>query len=285
MDHPSVTAGAYHLGMPLQLPSSLSPSKVSSFKDCALSFRFSAIDRLPEPPSEAATRGTLVHRALEMLFCAAPSERTAGYASQCLDRAFDEVSAEEDYLALGLGADQQAQFVSGAAELVSKYFELEDPSSVQPIGLELRLEVEVADHLTLRGIIDRLELDDSGRLVVTDYKTGKVPGHQYEQARLGGVHFYSYLCERFFGQRPAQVQLLYLSRPEAIVTEPTAQSTRGLERRIEAIWSAIKRACERDDFRPSPSRLCDYCNFRSYCPAFGGDPDLASKELLEASPA
>jgi len=271
--------------MPLQLPSSLSPSKVSAFKDCALSFRFSVIDRLPEPASPAATRGTLVHRALEMLFCAPPDERTEEHARHCLDQAFHELSTDKDYLALQLDADQQDEFIAEAAELVSKYFELEDPASVQPIGLELRLEVDVADHLTLRGIIDRLELDESGQLVVTDYKTGKVPGRQFEQARLGGVHFYSYLCERFFGQRPARVQLLYLSRPEAIITEPTAQSTRGLERRIEAIWSAIGRACERDDFRPSPSRLCDYCSFRQYCPAFGGDPDLARSELLETSPA
>ena len=37
--------------MALPLPTSLSPSKVATFKDCALAFRFSAIDKLPEPPS------------------------------------------------------------------------------------------------------------------------------------------------------------------------------------------------------------------------------------------
>ena len=50
--------------MALPLPSSLSPSKVSTFKDCALAFRFSAIDKLPEPPSVPAVKGTTVHRAL-----------------------------------------------------------------------------------------------------------------------------------------------------------------------------------------------------------------------------
>jgi len=53
--------------MSLPLPTSLSPSKVSSFKDCALAFRFSAIDHLPEPPLLDAVKGTLVHRALELL--------------------------------------------------------------------------------------------------------------------------------------------------------------------------------------------------------------------------
>ena len=54
--------------MALPVPYGLSPSKVESFKSCALAFRFSAIHRLPEPPSPYATKGTLVHRALELLF-------------------------------------------------------------------------------------------------------------------------------------------------------------------------------------------------------------------------
>src|SRR3546814_13542207 len=70
--------------MPLPLPSSLSPSKVSSFTNCALSFRFSAIDRLPEPPSVAATRGSLVHAALERLFCLEPAERDIDAALRVL---------------------------------------------------------------------------------------------------------------------------------------------------------------------------------------------------------
>jgi len=153
---------------------------------------------------------------------------------------------------------------------------------VHPIGLELRLEVQVGS-LTLRGIIDRLDLDADGELVVTDYKTGKVPGVNFEQNRLGGVHFYAFLCEQVLGRRPARVQLLYLQEPVAIIATPTEQSIRGLRQRTEAIWQAVERACIREDFRPRPSRLCDYCNFQAYCPAFGGDPSRASELLVRAS--
>ena len=55
-----------------------------------------------------------------------------------------------------------------------KYFELEDPRTVRPIGLELKLEADLG-RTRLRGIIDRLELDENGEFVVTDYKTGSVP--------------------------------------------------------------------------------------------------------------
>ena len=264
--------------MALPLPTSLSPSKVASFKDCALAFRFSAIDRLPEPPSPSATKGTLVHRALELLFCEAPAERTLPTALACLERARAEMATDPEYAGLGLDAEAEAQFASDAEVLVGRYFELEDPTTVQPIGLELRLEVQVGS-LTLRGIIDRLELDADGGLVVTDYKTGKTPGVIHEQSRLGGVHFYAFLCERVLGRRPSRIQLLYLAEPVAIVAEPSDQSIRGLEQRTAAIWKAVERACATDDFRPRPSPLCNWCSFQDYCPAFGGDPARAREQL------
>src|SRR5437868_14661365 len=78
-----VTVGS----MALPLPTSLTPSKVASFKDCALAFKFSTIDHLPEPPSPHTTKGTLVHRALELLFCIdPPGERTIPTALRCLQQ-------------------------------------------------------------------------------------------------------------------------------------------------------------------------------------------------------
>jgi putative RecB family exonuclease len=268
--------------MALPLPTSLTPSKVASFKDCALAFRFSAIDRLPEPPSPWTTKGTLVHRALELLFCLAPEGRTVPAALGCLEQARAELATDPEYTGLGFTPDEEATFAAEAETLLRNYFLLEDPKAVHPIGLELKLEVQVGT-LRLRGIIDRLELD-AGRLVVSDYKTGKPPRENYERSRLGGVHFYAFLCERLFGRRPDRIQLLYLSEPVAIVAEPTEQSVRGLEQRTSAIWQAVERACEREDFRPRPSGLCEWCSFRPYCPAWGGDPAKA-QELLPLVPA
>jgi putative RecB family exonuclease len=264
--------------MGLALPTSLTPSKVAAFKDCALAFRFSVIDRLPEPPSPPAVKGTLVHRALQLLLEEPAERRSRATGQDCLQRARVELAEDPEFVGLGLTAEAEEAFADEAAALVERYFELEDPASVQPVGLELELEVQVGS-LTLRGIIDRLERDEDGGLVVTDYKTGGVPPVFAEQQRLGGVHFYAFLCEQVYGERPSRVQLLYLSEPVAIVAYPSEQSIRGLRQRTAAIWQAVERACEREDFRPRTSRLCDWCAFQAYCPAFGGDPQRA-RELL-----
>jgi putative RecB family exonuclease len=269
--------------MALALPLTLSPSKVSAFKNCALAFRFSVIDRLPEPPSPAAVKGTLVHRALEQLYCAEPAARTLAAALSALEHAFDEAAEiDPEFNQLALVGEEAGSFRADAERLVRRYFEMEDPTTIRPIGIELLLEARL-DGVRLRGIIDRLELDGYGELVVTDYKTGRAPAARYEQGRFGGVHFYAFLCEAMLGRRPARVQLLYLGDGTTIVARPSEQSIRGLERRVGALWQAVARACTTDDFRPHPGPLCDWCSFQAYCPSFGGDPARARGEPVSAS--
>ena len=271
--------------MALPLPTSLSPSKVSSFKDCALAFRLSVIDRVPEPPSPHAAKGTLVHRALQLLMAEEePSDRTLEAAREKLDRAGPEVLDGEEYAALPWETGEREEFIADAASLIENYFRLEDPSTVRVIGTELRMSVQLGS-LKLSGIIDRLDLDEDGELVVTDYKTGRAPSANYEQSRLGGVHFYSFLCDQVLGRRPARIQLLHLREPLSISTVPSEQSIRGLQLQTSAIWTAVEYACLREDFRPKPGRLCDYCAYHELCPAVGGDLSLLPTRVGVPVPA
>ena len=208
-------------------PRTLSPSKVSTFTKCALAFRYSAIDKLPEPPSEAATKGTLVHAALERLFALEPQQRTRAAATECLAEAAEAIRVDPEFTGLELDAVAKAHFFADAEVLVDKYFQLEDPTTIRPIGLEIMLEVP-RDGYALRGIIDRLELDEHGGLVVTDYKTGRAPSERFAHGRMDGVNIYATMCEELFGRRPSKVQLLYLRDPVAVVATPTEGSLRGL---------------------------------------------------------
>jgi putative RecB family exonuclease len=263
------------------VPMSLSPSRVSSFTSCPMQFRFSSIEKLPEPPGVATTKGTIVHRALELLFVRPAAARTPEALADDMATALAEYRTHPDYVGLRLDGDAAERFDRECYALVDKYFAMEDPTTVREIGLELWVEAPVGD-LTLRGIIDRLELDADGELVVTDYKTGRAPSGNFEQKSLAGVHFYSFLCEALFGKRPAKIRLMYLASGETIETVPSAQSVKFITTRTTAVWSAVERACTTGDFRPRTSKLCDWCSFQRWCPAFGGDPSLAATEAVAA---
>ncbi|HMD46204.1 MAG TPA: PD-(D/E)XK nuclease family protein [Acidimicrobiales bacterium] len=262
--------------MPLSAPRSISPSKVTSFTDCPLAFRFSVLERRPEPPSAAAVKGTLVHRTLEGLFWShPPGARTPEAARHEFDLAWAALGDDPEWAALGLSPEEETAFRADAETLTTNYFAIEDPNTVNPVGVELGLEADLGD-VRLRGIIDRLDLTESGDLVVIDYKTGRAPSERYERAKMSGVHIYALLCEVVLGRPPVEVRLLHLREPISIVAVPTEQTLRGQRRRTEAVWDAIERACDKEDFRPRPGPLCRFCNFQALCPANGGTlPDVA----------
>lgn len=217
----------------------------------------------------AATKGTLVHLALQHLYDRPAADRTLDAAVADLGQAFAELRTDPDYTGLQLAPPDEAAFLADAERLVRRSFDVEDPTTVTPIGLELKLEARVGT-LRVRGIIDRLELDADGGLVVTDYKTGRAPSQTHQQRRLGGVTFYALLCQELFGVLPSRIQLQYLGDALTITTEPTEQSIRGLKAKIAALWQAVERACELDDFRPRPGPLCNWCSYHEFCPAKGG---------------
>jgi putative RecB family exonuclease len=265
----------------IPIPKSISPSSISQFQSCPLAFRFAYIERLPQAPSPAASKGTLVHRALELLMHRDPTERTVDAALADLADARVELADDPEFAGLELDDAAWGEFHAEAEALVRRYFDLEDPTAVEPIGLELKLEATVG-RATVRGIIDRLERDREGRLVVSDYKTGRAPHPNYQAQRMAGVNLYALMVAEHFGELPARVQLLHLQEPVAIVAHTSEQQARGVERKTEAVWDAIGTACQRGEFRPRVSKLCDWCSFREFCPEFGGDPQAAI-DLLDAT--
>jgi putative RecB family exonuclease len=259
------------------VPTSLSPSRVEAFTTCPMAFRFSSIERLPEPPSPHTTKGSLVHRALELLFTRPAPERSTAAAHAALDTAWAEYLHDPELLLLDLDEAALDEFLADARRLVDAYLAMEDPATVRDIGLELRLEAEI-DGLTLRGIIDRLELDPAGELVVTDYKTGRAPNRAFEQQRLIGVNTYSLLVNEVLGRLPARVRLMYLRSGEVIESTPSKRSVQYASVRTTAVWKAVEQACTTGEFRPRPGSLCSGCSFQRWCPAFDGDPARAASE-------
>jgi putative RecB family exonuclease len=263
------------------VPTSLSPSRVESFTTCPMAFRFSSIERIAEPPAPHLTKGSLVHRALELLYVVPPHDRDRDATESAFDTAWAEYLVHPDLTGLGFDDGQLAAFRADARRLTLGYLQMEDPAKVRAVGLELRLEAEI-DELVVRGIIDRLDILDDGSLVVNDYKTGRSPGPAYRQQRLGGVHLYAMMCEQVLGRRPDVVRLLYVGNGDVVEAPVTAQSVRFVTSRTTAVHKAIAQACRTGTFAPRTGPLCASCSFKPWCSAFGGDPDRAAVEAPAA---
>jgi putative RecB family exonuclease len=253
---------------------SLSPSRAADFKTCPLLYRFRCVDRLPEAPSPAATRGTLVHAVLEALFDLPAAERTLDAARSMLPAAWDRVRAEDPKVADLFGDEDAAAFadwIESAGGLLGNYFALEDPARLEPESREQLIEF-VADGLRLRGYVDRIDVSPAGDIRVVDYKTGATPREAFEGKALFQMKFYALVLWRLRGVVPRQLRLMYLADTDTLSYAPDAEELVRFEKTLQAIWAAIRRAMQTGDFRPSPSRLCDWCDHKALCPAWGGTP-------------
>jgi putative RecB family exonuclease len=253
----------------------LSPSRASDFKQCPLLYRFRAIDRLPEPRSTAQLRGSVVHAALEQLYALPAADRGRDTAMTLIAPAWDRLVAEQPTLAEDIVPVVRDALLGEAQALLSGYYRLEDPTRFDPQSCEQHLEVELTDGTLLRGFVDRIDVAPTGELRVVDYKTGKAPPEARalaEAKALFQMKFYAVALLRSRGVLPARLRLLYLADGQVLDYSPDLDELTRFERTLTAMWRAIQAAGVTGDFRPKPSRLCDWCAHRALCPEFGGTP-------------
>jgi putative RecB family exonuclease len=254
----------------------LSPSRAGDFKQCPLLYRFRAIDRLPEVPTRAQLRGTLVHAVLERLYDLPAQERRPAAAHALVEPEWARMRAEAPELVDGLftGPDDPdlPEWLASTGPLLDTYFRLEDPRRLEPAAREMLVETELASGLLLRGYVDRLDVAPTGQVRVVDYKTGAAPRPVAETRALFQMKFYALVLLHLRGAVPTQLRLLYLTDGESLTYEPDETELRRFERTLDAIWTAILSSGVTGDFRPNPSRFCEWCGHRARCPAWGGTP-------------
>ncbi|MEU6486951.1 PD-(D/E)XK nuclease family protein [Streptomyces sp. NPDC046887] len=272
-----VTVGA-------RAPVSLSPSRANDFMQCPLLYRFRVIDRLPEKPSEAATRGTLVHAVLERLFDAPAAERTVPRAKELLPGQWAKLLQARPELAALFAGDPEgarlARWLGEAEALVERWFTLEDPTRLEPAERELFVEAELDSGLKLRGVIDRVDVAPTGEVRIVDYKTGKAPRPEYRDGALFQMTFYALVVWRLKRVIPRRLQLVYLGSGEVLTYDPVEADLRRVERRLLALWDAIAHATATGDWRPRPTKLCGWCDHQEHCPEFGGTPPVYPLPVL-----
>lgn len=253
----------------------LSPSRAADFKQCPLLYRFRAIDRLPEAPSTAQLRGSLVHAALQQLYGLPAEQRVPDTAMSLVEPAWEQIVAATPELTGEMDPAQRTQLLVEAQALLAGYYRLEDPTRFNPECCEERVEVELADGTLLRGFIDRIDVAATGELRVVDYKTGKAPPEARALAEFKAMFqmkFYAVALLRSRGVQPTRLRLIYLADGQVLDYTPDHDELLRFEKTLMAIWRAIQSAGQTGDFRATQSRLCDWCPHQQHCPLFGGTP-------------
>lgn len=264
-------------------PYSLSPSRTADYLQCPLLYRLKTIDQIPDSPSVAAVRGTLVHTVLEKLFEIAPGNRSIDAAEDLFSRALAQLadSSPDEYSLLLSdstdsvdGSEIARQAINKVKPLLDTYFAMEDPNRLEPFAREMAVSVQLREDFAIRGFIDRVDKNFEGAVRVVDYKTGKAPSERYSSKAMFQMRFYALAWWRLTETVPTMLQLMYLGNGKFLRYQPDEQDLINTENRILAIRQAITYSAESLDFPPNPSPLCNWCTYKEFCPAFDGTPPM-----------
>jgi putative RecB family exonuclease len=252
----------------------LSPSRAGDFKTCPQLFKFRAVDRIPEPTSIYQARGTTAHLALQRLFDHPLDERTPDLLFDLFREAWTEIRGEDEFEGLFTTVEDEREWGVESMTLLANYFSIEDPKSFEPEDRELDM-LEDLDGMMIRGILDRIDRDRDGALVITDYKTGKAPPERYALASFFALKIYALLIRNKLGETPKELRLLYLNGPTLYRLPVDDRQLDAMDGQLRALWAAIDRAMGSGRFPARPGNLCNWCSYQEICPAFPAKDQLA----------
>jgi len=243
----------------------LSPSAVSEYENCPQLYKYRKIDKLPEPPSLDAERGTLIHTILQDLFEFPSQERTPQTAIDLLPSRW--AAQLEGKPALLEMVSSEKEWLDRASSLLQTYFTLENPSTFEATHREMHLEDDFDSDIYLHGYVDRLDIAPTGEVRIVDYKTGKSPRPGWEEKALFQLRVYALLYWKNTGVLPRLLQLIYLGDGRIVKSNPTMAEIESAEKVLRRVAQDIFISIEKEYWPPKPSRLCDWCYFKSICPA------------------
>jgi putative RecB family exonuclease len=251
------------------LPKSLSPSRLQDFQSCPRKYQHASVERIPQPASYASAKGRFVHYIFEHLHRLPAPERTIERTRDFVNSAIETILTVDVRNDIGMDDAMLKKLLKETGAIITTYFEMEDPTTITHEGVELRLGVEI-DGTPLFGILDRLDREPDGELVIVDYKTGGLPNRNYDTSTFANAELYAALCEAKLGEQPNKIRLLYVAQGETIERPVSEVTIRARASAAANAWRRINRYYDDGEFPATPSKSsCRFCAYREICKADG----------------
>ena len=246
-----------------------SHSRLSTFESCPLKYKFHYIEQL-EPDIKQSIEGFLgnmVHDTLEWIYNIA-KEKTP-QLDEVIQHYIENWHKEfEDNIKIVKKENNAEYYFNQGIKYLIDYFQKHYPFQDNTIATEKKIiiNLDFDGKYKLVGFIDRLVHHKEKNICeIHDYKTNGFLKTQEELDNDRQLALYSIGVRDLFGNL-SDVHLIwhFLAFNEQRVSKRTKEQLDKLKKEIIALIEKIEST---EDFKPKPSKLCEWCEFRSYCDA------------------
>ncbi|HET7645713.1 MAG TPA: ATP-dependent DNA helicase [Candidatus Limnocylindria bacterium] len=240
-------------------PLMLSYGQVNDYLDCPARYRYAHVVRLPTPVSHQMVYGRALH-------AAAQAFHRRQLAGRPMEEAELHAALDSNWESVGfLTREHEEARKAAAHEAIGRFWMEQQRDPARPTAVEADFTVSFGPD-RIRGRYDRIDRDESGRVVITDYKSSDVRDLATANRRSREslqLSIYALAYEAQHGQLPDELALHFLESGLVGRSEPTEKR---LERATEKLGT-VAAGIRAGSYEANPSVMrCGYCPFREICP-------------------
>jgi len=250
-------------------------SRMDMFRTCPMKYKFRYVDKMKELPKGFFFFGSAIHSALEFLY---KGDSPVFPTVEQVCSAFMEFWLSRPLSQQGFRTAEEADRKrdEGIA-MLKEYYRVNKDSFKRAFLTERMFRFEI-DGLLVTAISDRIDYQGDGKILITDYKTGRdirrTPDqlYMYQKVAECNPELPELIAERL-GVRVPEIkisQMLYYHVP----TNKKYYFDRAGDDQIKKFWDEALATAEEmraGRFEPAPSESnCRWCDFKAYCPVYGG---------------
>lgn len=237
--------------------------------------RFAAEKILPRESDPFAPNriGDIAHAVLEDLYGLDAELRTPEAAMDLAMRRVAEVDLGLDESTTDTElAIRRSLLLTDVHNAYRGIFDIEQPSKIEPLHLEMRLNDVEIDGIPLTGFVDRLDpgsVEDTVRVI--DYKSGKFrsASPKFGDSYGDQLRIYALGVSAATGKEVESASLLFTKEARARKVAMSKPYIRDTKRRFVTAWETLNDSCDSATFATSVTGLCGYCPLVNACPAAG----------------
>ncbi len=246
----------------------LSYSKLQCFEQCPLKYKFQYIEKKPAKTGKALFLGMTTHAAISEYLKnshVGKESNTSDYES--CENQFREawrVSKRKALSQNDFPFTKDEEIVAGKTGIAMMKNFVESQYNKTPHWNEQMVNVTILrGEVVFWGKIDRVDLTD-GAYSIVDYKTGSYKEKYLDRFQL---RVYAWFVRKH-GLTPIISTSYYYLEPNVIVEFPASpEMAEETENEIETRCTNIIKALSTRELKPTPSKLCPWCEYVNLCPA------------------